>query len=158
MNSRFRGFLTLIAPDGAYHVPTCFSQVVKFQGQGIGRPTLAYLHPLKLSKVPNVLHRGPNFSTGFELKAHILGRLHLSVHLRIAFLLVAMWYTSPHGNDGKVHARHTARVRAQLDGWPLSPLTPQSLTTPQPRHRSKNHDYYSARSHQFAQQTYASNG
>ena len=104
-----------------------------------------------LSKVPNVLHRGPNFQPVFnEPKALILECLHLSVHLRIAFSTRShVGYTSPHGNDGKVHARYTARVRAQMDGWPLSPLTPQSLTTPQPRHRSTNHDYYSARSHQF---------
>ena len=67
-----------------------FLELLKFQGQGIGRPILACLHSQTLSKVPNVLHRGPNFSTGFELKAHILERLHLSVHLRIAFPLVAM--------------------------------------------------------------------
>ena len=67
-----------------------FLKLLKFQGQGIGRPILACLNSQKLSKVPNVPHRGPNFSTGFELKAHILERLHLSVHLRIAFLLVAM--------------------------------------------------------------------
>ena len=67
-----------------------FLKLLKFQGQGIRRPILECLNSQKLYKVPNVPHRGPNFSTGFELKAHILERLHLSVHLRIAFLLVAM--------------------------------------------------------------------
>ena len=66
-------------------------KLLKFQGQGIGRPILACLHSQKLSKIPNLLLRGPNFfSTGFEPKALISERLHLSVHLRIAFLLVAM--------------------------------------------------------------------
>ena len=90
MKRGFRGFLILIAPDGAYHVPMRFSQVVKLSRAGHRTSHTSMSTSQKLSKVPNVLHRGPNFSTGFELKAHILERLHLSVHLRIAFLLVAM--------------------------------------------------------------------
>ena len=77
-------------PDGLSMFQGSSQAVSKFHGQGIGHPILSCPHSQKLSKVPNVLHRGPNFSTGFELKAHILERLHLSVHLRIAFLLVAM--------------------------------------------------------------------
>ena len=147
------------APDGAYHVPMRFSHVVKVSRAGHRTSHTSMSKLSKISKVPNLLHRSPNFSTGFRAKGS---------HLRASTLVCTpthrlstrshVGYTSPHGNDGKVHARHTARVRAQMDGWPLSPLTPQSLTTPQLRHRSKNHDYYSARSHQFAQQTYASNG
>ena len=65
-------------------------KLLNFQGQGIGRPILPCLHSQKLPKVPNLLLRGLNFSTGFEPKALILERLHFSVRLRIAFPLVAM--------------------------------------------------------------------
>ena len=63
-------------------------------------------------------------------------RVSTLVHTPIYRLLLAA--TLDHvttGNDGRVRTGCTARVRAQMDGWPLSPLTPQSLTTPQPQHR-----------------------
>ena len=139
MKRGFRGFLILMRLMVLIMFQCVFLKLLKFQGQGIGRPILACLHSQKLSKVPNLLHRSPDFSTGFRAKGS---------HLRASTLVCTpthrlstrshVGYTSPHGNDGKVHARHTARVRAQMDGWPLSPLTPQSLTTPQLRHRSNN--------------------
>ena len=91
MKSGFRGFLILIAPDGAYHVPMSFSQVVKVSRAG---HRTSHTNMSKLSKTSPKFQMCPTgariFSTDFELKAHILERLHLSVHLRIAFLLVAM--------------------------------------------------------------------
>ena len=124
------------APVSAYHVPTRFSQVVKVSR---AEHRTSHTSMPKLSKTlqsPKSAPQEPEFSTGFRAKGS---------HLRASTLVCTpthrlstrshVGYTSPHGNDGKVHARHTARVRAQLDGWPLSPLTPQSLTTPQLRHR-----------------------
>ena len=91
MKRGFRGFLILMRLMVLIMFQCVSLKLLKFQGQGIGRPILACLHSQKLSKVPNLLLRGLNFfSTGFEPKALILERLHLSVHLRIAFLLVAM--------------------------------------------------------------------
>ena len=116
-----------------------FLMLLKFQGQGTRRPILACLNSQKSPKFQICSTGARIFSTGFRAKGS---------HLRASTLVCTpthrlstrshVGYTSPHGNDGKVHARHTAQVRAQLDGWPLSPLTPQSLTTPQLRHRSNN--------------------
>ena len=137
---RFQGLPHTNAPAGAYHVPMRFSQVVKISRAG---HRTSHTNMSTLSKTLQSSKSAPQgpefFSTGFRAEGS---------HLRASTLVCTpthrlstrsrVGYTSPHGNDGKVHTRHTARVRAQMDGWPLSPLTPQSLTTPQLRHRSKN--------------------
>ena len=91
MTRGFRGFLILIAPDGAYHVPMCFSQVVKVSRAGHRTSHTSMSTLSKTLQSSKSAPQGPEFfSTGFEPKALILERLHLSVHLRIAFPLVAM--------------------------------------------------------------------
>ena len=79
------------APDGAYHVLMRFSHVVKVSRAG---HTTSHTSVSKLSKTLQSSKSAPQepefFQPVFEPKALILERLHLSVHLRIAFLLVAM--------------------------------------------------------------------
>ena len=87
---RFQRFLILMRLMVLIMFQRVFSQVVKVSRAG---HTTSHTSMSKLSKTlqsSKCTPQGPKFSTGFELKAHILERLHLSVHLRIAFLLVAV--------------------------------------------------------------------
>ena len=124
-----------------------FLRVSNFQGyskiSSFSRDERSFL---RKSKIQNFTVPGQSFSkfqgcsrVSISRASRVKGshlRVSTLVHTPIYHLLLAA--TLDHvttGNDGRVRTGCTARVRAQMDGWPLSPLTPQSLTTPQPQHR-----------------------
>ena len=88
---RFQGIPHTNAPDGAYHVPMRFSQVVKVSRAGHRTSHTSMSTLSKTLQSSKSAPQGPEFfQPVFEPKALILERLHLSVHLRIAFPLAAM--------------------------------------------------------------------
>ena len=124
-----------------------FLRVSNFQGyskiSSFSRDERSFLRE---SKIQNFTVPGQSFSkfqgcsrVSISRASRVKGshlRVSTLVHTPIyRLLLAAMLDHVTTGNDGRVRTGCTARVRAQMDGWPLSPLTPQSLTTPQPQHR-----------------------
>ena len=109
-----------------------FSKFPSFQG--LKRASISSKTSQTLFKVYRVLKGFKVLRVSRAKGSHL--RVSTLVHTPIyRLLLAAMLDHVTTGNDGRVRTGCTARVRAQLDGWPLSPLTPQSLTTPQPQHR-----------------------